>query len=62
MDLPCPENHIVPEKNREAGPDSGKNGTALPEAGNFTVDYRRTVFYGLCGECRNKKGESTTPP
>jgi Fur family peroxide stress response transcriptional regulator len=26
------------------------------EAG-FTVDYRRTVFHGLCGECQKHKGE-----
>jgi Fur family peroxide stress response transcriptional regulator len=63
MDLPCPDDHITravnivmaPEENRDAGPEPGEN-RASPEAG-FTVDYRRTVFYGLCGQCGNKNGE-----
>jgi Fur family peroxide stress response transcriptional regulator len=57
MDLPNPETHIAQavciaapgagegeDQNREYSP-------AGPESGGFTVDYRKTVFYGLCGHC-----------
>ncbi|MDR1900191.1 MAG: transcriptional repressor [Treponema sp.] len=37
IDLPCPESHIAQ--------------AVTVTAGGFTVDYRRTVFYGLCGDC-----------
>jgi Fur family peroxide stress response transcriptional regulator len=68
IDLPCPETHIAraanmaifPEENRDAGPGSGKQSAPPPEAERFTVDYRRTVFYGLCGECRNNEDCSKT--
>jgi Fur family peroxide stress response transcriptional regulator len=47
IDLPCPAVHLSmglpPEESREG------------EA--FNVDYRRTVFYGLCGECRKDQGD-----
>jgi Fur family peroxide stress response transcriptional regulator len=66
IDLPCPEPHIAraagialaPEEDRDcpAGPESGE-GRASPGVETFTVDYRRTVFYGLCGECQDNKGE-----
>jgi Fur family peroxide stress response transcriptional regulator len=35
MDLPCPDPAM--EERRETG--------------GFTVDYRKTVFYGLCADC-----------
>jgi Fur family peroxide stress response transcriptional regulator len=41
MDLPCPETYISRAMNAAAG----------SESGDFTVDYRKTVFYGLCGDC-----------
>lgn len=45
MDLPCPE-----------APGAQALHIAMPPEGirgaeTFTVDYRRTVFYGLCGTC-----------
>jgi Fur family peroxide stress response transcriptional regulator len=39
IDLPCPES---PAEDRR-------------EIGGFTVDYRRTVFYGLCGDCGSSR-------
>jgi Fur family peroxide stress response transcriptional regulator len=56
MDLPCPDDHIA-HALRFAGspvPEKGQDQSAgLPdgEAEAFTVDYRRTVFYGLCPDC-----------
>jgi Fur family peroxide stress response transcriptional regulator len=49
IDLPCPAAHLTqvagccrpPEENREGG--------------TFSVDYRRTVFYGLCGDCASQE-------
>jgi Fur family peroxide stress response transcriptional regulator len=49
IDLPCPAAHLTqvtgfcrpPEENREAAA--------------FNVDYRRTVFYGLCGDCDSSR-------
>jgi Fe2+ or Zn2+ uptake regulation protein len=32
-----------------AGPSSQADGTGLPEG--FVIDYRKTVYYGLCGKC-----------
>lgn len=52
MDLPCPEAHIA-----QAVILTGSRPPESPESGDFTVDYRKTVFYGLCGDCRNTQGE-----
>jgi Fur family peroxide stress response transcriptional regulator len=40
-DLPCPS----PETLKSIAGEAGGEGPA------FIIDYRRTVFYGLCGEC-----------
>ncbi|MDR3162103.1 MAG: transcriptional repressor [Spirochaetaceae bacterium] len=49
VDLPCPDSGLVTAlaetipailKTEESG-----------EAGEFRIDYRKTVFYGLCGYC-----------
>jgi Fe2+ or Zn2+ uptake regulation protein len=47
IDLPCPEVHLTQAISYCRSPETG------PENGTFNVDYRRTVFYGLCGECRD---------
>jgi Fur family peroxide stress response transcriptional regulator len=47
MDLPCPETHIA-----QAAGLTGPRPPDSPESGGFVVDYRKTVFYGLCGDCR----------
>jgi len=36
--------------------------TQLGEVGDFVIDYRATVFYGLCGECRRKAASWGQPP
>jgi Fur family peroxide stress response transcriptional regulator len=41
MDLPCSETCIARVEDAATG----------PESGGFTVDYRKTVFYGLCADC-----------
>ncbi|GHV56387.1 transcriptional repressor [Spirochaetia bacterium] len=38
IDLPCPEDEAV-------------RGMAAAVQQDFVIDYRKTVFYGLCGEC-----------
>jgi Fur family peroxide stress response transcriptional regulator len=43
IDLPCPEVKTV---------------EVPPETAGFTVDYRRTVFYGLCADC-GSSGKTT---
>jgi Fur family peroxide stress response transcriptional regulator len=47
-DLPC----------RAEGESAGAPAEA--EHAGFLVDYRRTVFYGLCGECRNRERRKHT--
>jgi Fur family peroxide stress response transcriptional regulator len=47
MDSPCPEAHIA-----QALSLTGPRPPEGPESGDFVVDYRKTVFYGLCGDCR----------
>jgi Fur family peroxide stress response transcriptional regulator len=63
LDLPYPENHIAravsltgapPPESGEAArriPVKFPEGAASGIDGGFTVDYRKTVFYGLCGDC-----------
>lgn len=61
MDLPCPEAHIARAVIAAGSPppaaagadcrDTEKSGGGQ-EFGGFTVDYRKTVFYGLCGVCK----------
>jgi Fur family peroxide stress response transcriptional regulator len=51
MDLPCPETHITQALSVIRPPEESRG------AGDFTVDYRKTVFYGLCGECRDNISE-----
>jgi Fur family peroxide stress response transcriptional regulator len=56
IDLPRPETHIA-RALLAAGfltPETGQDRSARlrdGEAEAFTVDYRRTVFYGLCQDC-----------
>ncbi|GHV03238.1 transcriptional repressor [Spirochaetia bacterium] len=51
-DLPCPGDQAI--KGMAA---------AVPAAQpDFTIDYRKTVFYGLCGECRNAAPPVATAP
>jgi Fur family peroxide stress response transcriptional regulator len=52
MDIPYPETHIARAVNL-----TGRRAPENPEPGDFTVDYRKTVFYGLCGDCRNRESE-----
>ena len=40
FDLPCPEIRMT---------------RVIPEVGGFTVDYRKTVFYGLCAACESSR-------
>ncbi|MDR2246485.1 MAG: transcriptional repressor [Treponema sp.] len=47
-DLPCP-----PEGDGAQAAEAG----SLP--GGFVIDYRKTVYYGLCGECA---AEAQVPP
>jgi Fur family peroxide stress response transcriptional regulator len=45
-DLPCP------------GGEEGQGGPAedsREEAGGFVIDYRKTVYYGLCPDCAGEK-------
>ncbi|GHV40588.1 transcriptional repressor [Spirochaetia bacterium] len=44
VDLPCPGDETL--KERMAG---------SIENADFTIDYRKTVFYGLCGECEAER-------
>jgi Fur family peroxide stress response transcriptional regulator len=44
IDLPPPEAHKA----------QALSVISSPEAG-FTVDYRRTVFHGICDDCRKKE-------
>jgi Fur family peroxide stress response transcriptional regulator len=44
-DLPCPAD--LPPFEMERGPGTYP-GTSSP---GFVIDYRRTVYYGFCGEC-----------
>jgi Fur family peroxide stress response transcriptional regulator len=50
-DLPCPG---------ETGGENGQTGTTADQreaAGGFAIDYRKTVYYGLCPDClRAEKG------
>jgi Fur family peroxide stress response transcriptional regulator len=57
LDLPCPEPHVARAASIAGSPPMTaardySAGSSSGEAGAFTVDYRKTVFYGLCGECR----------
>jgi hypothetical protein len=58
IDIPCPEAHIVRAActagmpgPRETDARDADNSAGGPESGGFTVDYRKTLFYGLCGDC-----------
>jgi Fur family peroxide stress response transcriptional regulator len=45
IDIPCPDKATL---SGIAGMGGGEDGP-----GNFAIDYRKTVFYGLCGDCSN---------
>jgi Fur family peroxide stress response transcriptional regulator len=47
IDLPCPAVHLAQVMGSCRPPEENQEG------GTFSVDYRRTIFYGLCGECRD---------
>jgi Fur family peroxide stress response transcriptional regulator len=48
-DLPCPGG--------EAGETGGAEEAGSREgAGGFVIDYRKTVYYGLCPDCAGEKG------
>jgi Fur family peroxide stress response transcriptional regulator len=60
MDLSYPETHIARAVSAAGFLPPAAGGTECqnpqkpgdgPESGGFTVDYRKTVFYGLCGSC-----------
>ncbi|MDR0623048.1 MAG: transcriptional repressor [Treponema sp.] len=60
MDIPYPETHIAqaagltglrPPVSGEADRQVPAKFPDNPESGGFIVDYRKTVFYGLCGDC-----------
>jgi Fur family peroxide stress response transcriptional regulator len=51
IDLPCPAVHLTQVMGFCQPPEESQETTA------FEVDYRRTVFYGRCGECRNNEGD-----
>jgi Fur family peroxide stress response transcriptional regulator len=47
-DLPCPQSETI--KTLEDGWSNG----GQPEANrNFSIDFRKTVFYGICRDCLN---------
>jgi Fur family peroxide stress response transcriptional regulator len=61
MDLPCPEIHItravsiiggpLSQETGEADNENPENSPRGAESAGFAVDYRKTVFYGLCEDC-----------
>jgi Fur family peroxide stress response transcriptional regulator len=54
MDLPASAAHIVQALDAAAAPEKGRSCPAGPDSGEaeaFTVDYRKTLFYGRCGAC-----------
>jgi Fe2+ or Zn2+ uptake regulation protein len=56
-DFPGPSGD--PDAAASSGPDEkGRPGEA--ETGGFVIDYRKTVYYGLCRECAEASGE--VPP
>jgi Fur family peroxide stress response transcriptional regulator len=43
VDLPCPGNETLKEAAKASATDT-----------DFAIDYRKTVFYGFCGECKEQ--------
>jgi Fur family peroxide stress response transcriptional regulator len=48
-DLPCPDSDLFTALAEKIPAALSMKGSG--EKGEFRIDYRRTVFYGLCGHC-----------